>query len=203
MAAEIPVAAALPILDDGEDPVVVEADQQGRATRAMKALARWLFRFVQELNWAGHEGAVVVGVVCETLLPPPIGVNLALLVSPLVTTAVGETAGSASAIAVLEADIGEVGSGSEGREAFVTPRDRVWIVPDDRLADAETRDLFELVVFEPAPGRTLEDIDLLLVVGRGAEPVAVPVGLSDQVEMGAVVVGSTGRDDPVSIPVVG
>ena len=124
MDTEIPVAAVVPAHAEGEDPVVVEADPQGSATRAMKSVARWVFRLVQELRWGGREGAVVVAVAGDTSAPPPIGVNLALLVSPLLTAAVGERAGPTTSSVLLESDAGQARGHATGRNAFASPRKR-------------------------------------------------------------------------------
>ena len=196
MIAEIPVAGSLPRTDAHVDPLVVEADPEGAATRSVKDVARHVYRLIQEFDWAGHEGAVVVGVSGGTKSSIPIGPNVALLLAPLVRTAIGERAGAMSADELLDAARYPIREHAEGIDAFVSPRDRVWIVPDASLRDPGTRNLFELVILEGPPDRPLDDVDVLLAVTAYDELPAIPPGLREDAELAAVLVGGPEEHPP-------
>jgi hypothetical protein len=200
---EIPVAATLPRLSPNEDPIVVEANPDGGATRAVKALARHVYRLVQEFQWSDHDGAVVIAVAGDTGLAPPIGPNLALLLAPLVTTAVGERAGASTTSALLEAQPDSRVPGSSGRGRFPSPRDRVWVVPDEALDLRATRDLFELVLIEGSVGDTYEAADVVLVAVPSGEPMHVPQDIPGHAEVAAVFIGGSAEDAPPTVRIAG
>ena len=200
MIPEIPVAGSLPRIDANDDPMVVEADPEGAATRSIKDVARYVYRLIQEFEWAGHTGAVVVGVVGGSRSSAPIGPNVALLLAPLVRTAIGDQAGATSASVLLDADRYPAPDGAEGTDAFVSPRDRVWIVPDRLLHLRENRDLFELVILEAAHDAPLDDVDVLLAVTSSDEAPVVPSSVREDAEVAAVLVGGP-REHPPTVSV--
>ncbi|MDJ0790639.1 MAG: hypothetical protein QNJ71_01965 [Acidimicrobiia bacterium] len=188
MPSPFPIAASLRSVPAGDDPVVVEADPEGDATRSVKDLARYVYRFIQEVRWAGHEGVVSVGVAGDQGDTPPIGVNLGLLLSPLVTTGLGERTGGKSAFDLLGARRPEL-SGRPSLDALPSPRDRVWIVPAPYDRDPSVWELFELYILEVTPEDQGMKVDLLLVHGEpaagrqadgGATSVELPV-VADEV----------------------
>ena len=184
---QYPIAASLSSVPDGEDPVVVEADPEGDVTRSVKDLARYVYRFIQEVRWAGHEGVVSVGVTGDPGDTPPIGVNLGLLLSPLVTTGLGERAGRESAFELLDATRPELTS-QPTLGALPNPRDRVWIVPGPHDRDPSVWGLFELYILEITQADQDLPVDLLLVLreagaggqkGGGEQRVELPVTADD------------------------
>ena len=195
-----PIAASLRSVPAGEDPVVVEADPEGDATRSVKDLARYVYRFIQEIRWAGHEGVVSVGVAGDPGETPPIGINLGLLLSPLVTTGLGERTGRESAFGLLGAPRPEL-SRQPTLDALPSPRDRVWIVPAPYDRDRAVWGLFELYILEVTPEDQGMEVDLLLVheeranageTGVGDGLIELPVAAGDVAMVVSAAGGATG-----------
>jgi hypothetical protein len=186
MTESIPVAGAVVSLDGFRDPLVVEIAPESEATRGFKNVARHVFRFVQEVRWAGG-GAVVVGVAGDEAKSGAIAMNVGLLLTPLLDVAIEPTE---RAIATFEVDAVDTTD-------HPTPRDRLWLVPRQDLL-ANSRNRFGLVLVG-ANAPSTEAIDLLLVVvphGSAAAPPPVP----DTTEIAAVIVDAPDTDHPEFLP---
>jgi hypothetical protein len=177
------------------DPLFVEAQPDSEATRCLKNIARYVYRLVQDIRWAGGEHTVSVEIVGDDAMAPTIAMNLGALVAPLLDVAVESSPLARRGFDVRTDD----GSASE-----LSPRDRLWLVepPMPRSNPVDRR--FDLTIATtPVVASNARSVDLTLVtVEHGRAAVALPADRRYD-EIAAVIVGAPGPDHPESIAVAG
>jgi len=196
MTASIPVAGSLVSIDPRDDPLVVEAHPDSEVTRCFKNIARYVYRIVQDIRWAGEEHTVSVEIVGDDAMAHTIAMNVGALVAPLLDVAIESSAMARRGFDVAPEDE----SASE-----LTPRDRLWLVepPMPRADSADRR--FDLTIATTASADTAgglpRSVDLGLVTVEHRRGLASLPTEGRYDEIAAVVVDAPGPDHPASIPV--
>jgi hypothetical protein len=188
----IPVAGSLVDIDPGADPLVVEAQPDSEATRCFKNIARYVYRLVQDIRWAGGEHTVTVEVVGDGDMAPTIAMNVGALVAPLLDVAV-----ESSALARLGFDV----DADDGTASELSPRDRLWLVEPTMARSHPADRRFDLTIATTPAASHAGPVDLTLVtVEHGRAAVTLPADRRYD-EVAAVIVGAPGSDHPESIAV--
>lgn len=196
--ASIPVAGSLVSIDPRDDPLFVEAHPDSEATRCFKNIARYVYRIVQDIRWAGEEHTVSVEIVGDDAMAHTIAMNVGALVAPLLDVAL-----ESSALTRRGFDI----AADDETASELTPRDRLWLMepPMPRSGSADRR--FDLTIATRAgvdtAGGPPRSVDLgLVTVGHGRRIAAFPTdGRYD--EVAAIIIDAPGPDHAGSIPVDG
>lgn len=189
MSDSIPVAGVLVTPSDQDELLVVEAEPESEATRAHKGIARHVYRFAQEVQWAGSERAVAVRIQGDGLVAASLAVNLALLLAPLLDIAI-EAVPEIEAAFAAELDDRDPPS----------PRDRLWLVGGDELGGLEAAERYDMTI-GVAESAGLVGADLVLVIVEGsAARVRVP-DVDPLTEVAAVILGPLHGDPPHQLEV--
>lgn len=192
MSDTIPVAGAIGALVDA-DLLVVEAEPESELTRSLKGIARHVYRFVQDVRWSGSEHAVAVRIVGDPRHGRPIGVNVGVLLAPLLDVALESDPAVASAFETGDA-------GPDAIDRYPSPRDGIWLVPRKDLGSGSVTERFGLTIGW-ADSSAIAVADLVLITVP-AGSVAAPVPDAELVtEFAAVIVDAPTTDHPPEYPV--